>query len=93
MAGNPTAALRMWDWYRQHLDRLETFHPLLYERVITGVVPLAGLGHEAEVNAFFQSYLEQRPHLKDAVALTLEHLEINSRVRAANGGADDRTPL
>jgi aminopeptidase N len=94
VAGNPTAAPRMWEWYRQHLDRLETFHPLLYERVITGVVPLAGLGHEAEVDAFFQSYLEQRPHLKDAVALTLEHLAINARLRAANSsGADDQTPL
>jgi aminopeptidase N len=83
-AGNPAAAVHMWSWYRQHLDRLETFHPLLYERVITGLVPLAGMGHEEEVKTFFQSYVEQQPHLKDAVALTLENLEINTRLRAAN---------
>jgi tricorn protease interacting factor F2/3 len=83
-AGNPVAAPRMWAWYQQHLGRLEAFHPLLYERVITGIVPVAGLGHEEEVKAFFQSYVPRRPDLKDAVELTLENLEINTRLRAAS---------
>ena len=83
-AGNPEAAPRMWAWYRQHLGQLETFHPLLYERVITGIVPVGGLGHEQEVQAFFESYVQQRPNLKDAVELALENLEINSRLRIAN---------
>jgi hypothetical protein len=46
VSGNPKAMPRMWDWYRQYIDQLEAFHPLLYERVITGIVPLGGLGHE-----------------------------------------------
>jgi aminopeptidase N len=81
-AGNPVAMPRMWDWYRQHLDRLEAFHPLLYERVITGIVPLGGLGHEQAVRDFFEAYVQQRPQLKDAVELALENLAINSRLRA-----------
>jgi aminopeptidase N len=83
-AGNPEAAPRMWAWYRQHLGQLEAFHPLLYERVITGIVPVGGLGHEQEAQAFFESYVQQRPNLKDAVELALENLEINSRLRLAN---------
>jgi len=83
-AGNPVAAPRIWNWYHQHLDRLEAFHPLLYERVIIGIVPVGGLDHEAEVRAFFETYVQQRPNLKDAVELALENLEINSRLRAKN---------
>ncbi len=83
-AGNPVAAPRMWAWYQKHLGRLEAFHPLLYERVITGIVPVGGLGHEDEVRTFFESYVGQRPDLKDAVELALENLEINCRLRAAN---------
>jgi len=83
-AGNPEAAPRMWAWYKLHLGQLEAFHPLLYERVITGIVPVGGLAHEEEVRAFFESYVQQRPNLKDAVELALEHLEINSRMREAN---------
>jgi hypothetical protein len=47
-------------------------------------VPVGGLGHEQEAQAFFESYVQQRPNLKDAVELALEHLEINSRMREAN---------
>ncbi len=80
--GNPVAAPHLWEWYRSHLSSLEAFHPLLYERVITGIVPLGGLGNEADVNAFFDGYLNDRPQLKDAVELALEYLEINSKMRA-----------
>jgi hypothetical protein len=67
------------------LGLLEAFHPLLYERVITGIVPLGGLGREEAVRAFFESYIQQRPQLKDAVELALENLAINSRLRDAGG--------
>ena len=81
-SGNPEAAPKMWAWYRRHLERLEAFHPLLYERVITGIVPVGGLGYEAEITDFFESYVVRKPNLKDAVELALEHLQINSQVRA-----------
>ena len=79
--GNTAAAPHLWGWYRKHLKELEAFHPLLYERVITGIVPLGGLGHEEEVNAFFDAYLKDQPHVKDAVELALEYLEINTAMR------------
>jgi ribosome biogenesis GTPase len=62
---------------------LEEFHPLLYERVITGIVPIGCLGYESEVNTFFDAYLKEQPQLKDAVELALEYLKINSRLRSS----------
>jgi tricorn protease interacting factor F2/3 len=79
--GNPVAAPHLWAWYKSHLPELEASHPLLYERVITGIVPLGGLGNEADVHAFFDDYLNGRPHLKDAVELALEYMEINAKMR------------
>jgi hypothetical protein len=78
---NPVAAPHLWAWYRSHLPELEAFHPLLYERVITGIVPLGGLGNEADIHTFFDGYLNTRPHLKDAAELALEYMEINAKMR------------
>ncbi|MEJ2155437.1 MAG: M1 family metallopeptidase, partial [Desulfobacteraceae bacterium] len=80
---NPVAAPHLWAWYRSHLSDLEAFHPLLYERVITGIVPLGGLGNEEDVRTFFDAYLEARPQLKDAVELAEEYMAINARLRAS----------
>jgi tricorn protease interacting factor F2/3 len=84
-AANPLAAPRLWDWYQKHLPQVEAFHPLHYERVITGIVPLAGLGCVEEVNAFFNTYIEQKPQHKDAIDLALENLAINAAMRSAGG--------
>ena len=81
--GNPVAVPHLWEWYRTHLASLEAFHPLLYERVITGIVPLGGPENEADVQAFFDEYLKDWPQLKDAVELALEYLEINTIMRTS----------
>jgi tricorn protease interacting factor F2/3 len=80
-AGNPVAAPHLWDWYATHLKRLEAFHPLHYERVITGLVPLAGMDCMESVNAFFSDYVEKKPTHKDAIDLALENLAINVGLR------------
>ncbi len=82
-AGNVAAAPHMWDWYQRNLRELEDFHPLLYERVITGIVPLGGLEQEPAVTAFFNDYVEAHPQFNDAVELALEYLSINLRTREA----------
>ncbi|HHP7233160.1 MAG TPA: M1 family metallopeptidase [Desulfobacterales bacterium] len=79
---NPAAVDHLWDWYRENLEALEHFHPLLYERVIAAVVPFGGLGREAAVRAFFDDYRQRKPQVKDVVELSLERLEINRRLRA-----------
>jgi tricorn protease interacting factor F2/3 len=83
-ADNHHAVGLMWDWYVTHLAELERFHPLLYERVIAGIVPVAGLQDPSGVKRFFEDYLKQRPQVKDVVRLSLERLEINLRMREFN---------
>jgi len=81
MAANPYAAPFMWDWFTSRVQVLEQLHPLHYERVITGIIPVCGLGKEKEVKVFFRNYMAQKELAKDAIKLSLERLEINSRMR------------
>ena len=83
-AANPNLDSLMWQWYQAHLDQVETFHPILYERVIAGIVPVSGMGAREEVEAFFESYLKRKPSVTDVVKLSLEKLEINLRMRGNN---------
>ena len=81
LSANPYAIPLMWDWYEKHLNELEQFHPIHYERVITGIVPFGGLGKEEKVKGFFKNYMEKNEKAKDAIKLSLERLKINSRMR------------
>lgn len=81
VSSNPNALDHLWDWYQTNLERLESFHPLLYERVVTAILPCGGLGREEEVRRFAEAYIVKHPNLADAVRLALEHLEINERMR------------
>jgi tricorn protease interacting factor F2/3 len=83
-AANLHAVDVMWAWYLNHLDELERFHPLLYERVIASIVPVAGLKDPAGVRRFFADYLKEKPQVRDVVKLSLERLEIHLRMREKN---------
>jgi aminopeptidase N len=82
-AANPHAADAMWPWFVEHIGSLETFHPLLYERVIAGIIPICGLSSSGDVKAFFSRYLKTKPHLEAVVGMSLERLDINLRMRRA----------
>jgi len=83
MSENPAAIPSLWDWYQTNLEAIERFHPVLYERVIAALVPVAGLGREEEVRTFFHDYMQKQEKMKDVVKLSLERLEIHSRMRRA----------
>jgi tricorn protease interacting factor F2/3 len=83
MSDNLAAVPLLWDWYQENLSAIEQFHPVLYERVIAALVPVCGLGREEEVRAFFRDYLRTQEKMKDVVKLSLERLEIHSRMRRA----------
>jgi tricorn protease interacting factor F2/3 len=83
MSENPAAIPSLWDWYQANLSGIERFHPVLYERAIAALVPMAGLGREEEVRTFFQDYMKKQEKMKDVVKLSLERLEIHSRMRRA----------
>ena len=81
MAANPYAMSSLWQWYVSNLSRLEHLHPLLYERIIAAIVPMAGLGRKKQVDDFFKDYLKQNKTSRDVIKLSLERLKINSRMR------------
>jgi len=81
MSENPAAIPFLWDWYQANLQALERFHPVHYERVIAALVPICGLGREEEVRKFFLEYMNNQEKLKSVVKLSLERLEIHSRMR------------
>ena len=81
MAANPYAMPSMWGWYVSRLEELEKFHPMHYERVIAALVPLCGLGHEAEIETFFEAYMAKKEKAKDVIRLSLERLTVNSKMR------------
>lgn len=83
MSDNLAAIPDLWDWYQANLQAVERFHPVLYERVIAALIPLSGLGREEEVRSFFQEYMKKHEKMKDVVKLSLEKLEIHSRMRRA----------
>ncbi len=84
MCANPHAIPLMWDWYVSHLEDVEQFHPMLYERVVGAIIPTAGIESPNEVKAFFDDYMQQKDKARDVIKLSLERLEINLRMSAAN---------
>jgi tricorn protease interacting factor F2/3 len=83
MAANPHAGEDLWIWFVNTQERFKDFHPLLFERVIAALVPVAGLVNPAAVRSFLEGYVEAAPQTQDVVKLSLEKLEINRRFREA----------
>jgi tricorn protease interacting factor F2/3 len=83
MASNPYATPLLWDWYVSNLEQIEQFHPMLYERVVAAIVPVAGMDNPQEVKEFFEDYMQKTDKAKDVIKLSLERLEINLRMRNA----------
>jgi tricorn protease interacting factor F2/3 len=81
MTLNPYAIPDMWEWYVANLESLEKIHPVHYERVVAGIVPVCGIGHEEEVKVFFKEYIRQKGKAEDAIQMALEKLAIYSRMR------------
>ena len=81
-AANPYAAPHLWDWFVSRLDRLEQLHPVHFERVIAGIVPLSGIGigRHKEITRFFREYATKRRAAPDVINMSLERMEIYSRM-------------
>ena len=84
MASNPYAVPLLWHWYVSNWEQIEQFHPMLYERVVASIVPVAGMDRPQEVKDFFEAYMQKSDKAADVIKLSLERLEINLRLRVAN---------
>jgi aminopeptidase N len=83
LAENRLASPDLWEWFLDNQKRVEDFHPIHYERVVTSLIPYSGLGREDEVRKFFENYMKQTDKSRDVIKLSLEKLEIHSRMRKA----------
>ena len=83
MSANPFAMKELWAWFVDTQERFKDFHPLLFERVIAAIVPVAGLVDPPGVRGFMEHSMEASPQTRDVVRLSLEKLEINRRFREA----------
>ena len=81
LCANPNAIDLMWDWYVAELDRIEKFHPMLFERVIAAIIPTAGIQRADEITAHFADYMKNKDKARDVIKLSLERLAINLRMR------------
>ena len=80
-AGNPAVSDRLWPWFEDQLSRIIGMHPLLFERVLAAFVPGPGLMDPDRTRAFCENLLQEKPHLKDVIALSLERLTVDTRFR------------
>ena len=83
MGSNPFAVGDLWEWFVNAQAQLADFHPLLRERVIAAVIPVAGMKSPEAVTSFFETYLADHPQAGDVVRLSLEKLAINLNFAAA----------
>lgn len=81
LAENVNAIPSLWDWYRANQARFEAVHPLHYERVLAAIIPYGGLGVEEDVKRFFDDYMKKNHRARDVIRMSLERLEIHSRMR------------
>lgn len=79
--GNPACFSELWPWYQAHRQTLEGLHPILYERVLTAMIPVAGLDDADKVVDFMTTYRQKHPSLDGAIEMGLENLAINERLR------------
>jgi aminopeptidase N len=81
MAGNPEALELVWPWFLKNFKKIEEQSPMVYARTIASLIPMGGLENISEVSQFFKEYLNEKDLAKDTIKMTLELLEINSKMR------------
>lgn len=82
LSGNPYSASFLWEWYLKEREGLEQLHPLHYERIVSGIISTGGMGRQDEVKRFFDEYRQKKGLAGETISLSLERLEINTRMRS-----------
>ncbi len=81
LAANPYASETMWDWFTDNVEELQQIHPIIFERVISAIVPVCGLDRADEVDAFFAAYTKETDLAAAAIRMSLEKRDIYRRLR------------
>ncbi|MBN1876823.1 MAG: M1 family metallopeptidase [Anaerolineae bacterium] len=86
VAYNPVAYAFLWEWLLDHFEELRLLHPSHVGRILVNLVPVAGLGREAEVTRFLQAFASQSPMAENTVKMTLEVMAMYGRLRRSSEG-------
>ena len=81
MSANPAAAELLWEWFGKHVEAIEKFHPMIFERIVSAVIPAAGIERPETVQAFFRDYLSRTSKAGDVIRMSLEKLRIDLQMR------------
>jgi len=86
MPYNPRLAPFVWDMFLANRSDLEKLPAAFFERVLIGIISIGGLAHPEAVKRFFSTYAPEemkayQSHLDDTMAMALEMLEANVRLR------------
>lgn len=81
MARNPEALEFIWPWFLKNFKKIEEQSPMVFARTIASLIPRGGLENITEVKQFFKEYINEKELAKATIKMTLELLEINSKMR------------
>lgn len=79
-AENPVATRAVFQWFLKSLPGLEKLHPILFERVLTSIIPLCGITSADPAFRFLENYGRSHPELEDVLRLAKQWLEVNLRL-------------
>jgi tricorn protease interacting factor F2/3 len=82
-AQNPDMTDYMWEWFTKNIEKIDQLHPQQFENIMAVLIPICGLGKEQEAKEFLEEYMTKNQEVKDTIKMSLERLEINSRLSNA----------
>jgi aminopeptidase N len=71
----------LWDWFSEHLPRLEGWPLTATERLLVGVIPLIGVGRRAEAIRILDNFADRHPRAGASMQMALELLTINQHLQ------------
>jgi tricorn protease interacting factor F2/3 len=81
---NPDATGMLWQWYGENRPELKQLHPLLFERVLATILPIAGMSRERDIWDHFKGDFGREGVSAAVVRMSLEKLCVNARMRELN---------
>ena len=84
LANNPVSWPLLWEWFQTHIETIEAFHPMIFERIVVSIVPSVGIDNPVEVREFFKDYSRKKDSLGGVIKMSMEKLEVNLRMRENN---------
>ena len=81
LAMNPHAKDTLWDWFTANRKRLESIHPIIFERIVTSVAPYCCPDRHEEIKTALEALCREKPLFEPAIRMSLEQRAVYLRMR------------